>query len=366
MPRIALLLALLLASVAVYAQPMSLTLDATDVARGVLHSRETIPAAAGAMTLLYPKWIPGEHGPTGPIAGLVNVQISANGKRIEWRRDPVEMFAFHFDVPQGASSIEVTLDSLLPAGGQFSGGRTATAVLAVISWNTAVLFPRGHSADDIMVAPSLRIPAGFKYATALPLDHAAGDTLTFKEAALSTLIDSPVQLGVHQTIVHLHDADGRPHEIDMVADSDSALELPKDFNATYDRLVEQAGLLFGGRHYRDYHWLLTLSDNVAHFGLEHHESSDDRVGENSLESASGRRNIAGLLAHEYVHSWNGKYRRPGRPPQPRLHETDGGRAALGVRGTHRILELHPAAAFRRMDSGAGARAHRHDGFRPRE
>ena len=310
MRRIVILLAFLFAASAVFAQPMSLALDAADVARGVLHAHETIPATAGAMTLLYPKWIPGEHGPTGPIAGLVNVQISANGQRLAWRRDPVEMYALHFDVPQGVSSIDVSLDSLLPSGGQFSGGRTATAVLAVISWNTAVLFPQGRSADDIMVAPSLRLPAGFKYATALPLDHASGDTLTFKEAPLSTVIDSPVQIGIHQTIVHLQDADGRPHEIDMVADSDSALELPKDFGATYDRLVEQAGLVFGGRHYRDYHWLLTLSDNVAHFGLEHHESSDDRVSENSLESASGRRNIAGLLAHEYVHSWNGKYRRP--------------------------------------------------------
>src|SRR5437764_12257308 len=189
MRRTVILLAFLFSAVTAFAQPMSLALDATDVARGVLHAHETIPATAGAMTLLYPKWIPGRHGRTGPIAGLVNVQVTANGQRLVWRRDPVEMYAFHFDVPQGASSIDVTLDALWPSGGQFSGGRTATAVLAVISWNTAVLFPQGHSADDIMVAPSLRIPAGFKYATPLPLDHASGDTLTFKEAALSTVID---------------------------------------------------------------------------------------------------------------------------------------------------------------------------------
>src|ERR1700756_4097528 len=138
MRRIAILLSLLFTTVAAFAQPMSLALDATDVARGVLHAHETIPATAGAMTLLYPKWTPGEHGPTGPLAGLVNVQITANGQRLAWRRDPVEMFAFHFDVPQGASSIDVTLDSLLPSGGQFSGG-----------------VPRGHQLE-----PGRSLPAG--------------------------------------------------------------------------------------------------------------------------------------------------------------------------------------------------------------
>src|SRR4051812_6630208 len=131
MRRIAFALLLLFSAVAAVAQPMSLALDATDVARGVLHSHETIPATPGAMTLLFPKWIPGEHGPTGPIAGLVNVQITANGQRIAWQRDPLEMYALHIDVPQGARSIDVTLDSLLPSGGSFSAGRTATAALAV-------------------------------------------------------------------------------------------------------------------------------------------------------------------------------------------------------------------------------------------
>jgi predicted metalloprotease with PDZ domain len=311
MKRVVVLVALtLIAAAALAQQPMTLALDASDVARGLLHAKMNIPLPAGPATLVYPQWIPGEHGPTGPIANLVNVQVTANGQRVAWRRDPVNMFAFHLDVPTGASSVDVSLDFILPNGGQFSGGRTATSSLAVISWNNAVLSPSGRSADDIQVKPSLRIPNGWKFATALPVESVSGNDITFKPAPLATVIDSPVQMGSHQKVVALKVADERPHEIDLVADGDAALELPENFTTTYNNLVDQAGLLFGGRHYRWYHWLLTLSDNVAHFGLEHHESSDDRVNEDALQKPAGQRGVAELLSHEYVHSWNGKYRRP--------------------------------------------------------
>jgi predicted metalloprotease with PDZ domain len=310
MKRTLAVLALLLSATALSAQPLTLAVDATEVARGVMHAREKIPVAAGALTLLYPKWIPGEHGPSGPIANVTNLQIAANGQRLDWRRDPVEMFAIAVDVPAGVSSLDVTLDFLLPAGGEFSAGRTATTQLAVISWNTVVLYPRGKAGELIQLQPSLRIPQGWTYATALPLDRANGDLLEFKAASLTTMIDSPVQIGAHQKIVPLVEADGRKHSIALAADGDAALVLPADFVTSYNGLVEQAGRLFGGRHYRGYEWLLTLSDGVAHFGLEHHESSDDRIDENSLLTPAGQRATAGLMAHEYVHSWNGKYRRP--------------------------------------------------------
>jgi predicted metalloprotease with PDZ domain len=308
--QFALALALLFVAAAALAQPITLALDATEVARGMLHSRMTIPIAPGAATLLYPKWIPGEHGPTGPITNLVNLQITANGQRVTWRRDPINMFGYHIDVPTGATSLDVALDFLLPSGGQFSAGRTATSALSVVSWNTALLYPEGRTGDEISVKASLRIPSGWKFATALPVESVSGNDISFKTASMTTVIDSPVQMGSHQKVVALREFDNRPHEIDLVSDSDAALELPENFVATNNGLVEQAGLLFGGRHYRDYHWLITLSDGVAHFGLEHHESSDDRMGENTLLTPAGQRGLAGLLAHEYVHSWNGKYRRP--------------------------------------------------------
>jgi predicted metalloprotease with PDZ domain len=310
MNRLFAALALVLCSSALSAQPITLAVDATEVARGLVHATERIPVSAGSVTLLYPKWIPGEHGPTGPVTNVTNLQVSANGRRLAWQRDPIEMFAISLDVPTGVSTLDVTLDFLLPAGGDFSAGRTATTQLAVISWNTLVLYPRGKAAELIDVTPSLRIPAGWTHATALTVERAANHSIDFKTTSLTTLIDSPVQIGAHQKVVPLKQADGRPHEVVIAADGDPALELPENFANVYSGLVDQAGLLFGGRHYRGYRWLITLSDGVAHFGLEHHESSDDRLDESSLQTDSGRRWMAELLSHEYVHSWNGKYRRP--------------------------------------------------------
>src|SRR5688500_19284467 len=146
--RKAVLLFLVLFATVAFAQPMTLAVDATDAARGILHSRMTMPVAAGPATLFYPKWIPGEHGPTGPLTNLVNVQVTAGGKRIAWQRDPLEMYAVHIEVPAGTTSIDVAADFLLPAGGSFTAGRTATPMLGVISWNTALLFPRGRSRSE--------------------------------------------------------------------------------------------------------------------------------------------------------------------------------------------------------------------------
>lgn len=307
---------LLAATVALAQQPMTLAVDASDAPKGILHSRMTIPVSPGTVTLFYPKWIPGEHGPTGPLANLVNMQISAGGKRLEWRRDPLEMFSVLVDVPANTTSLDVSTDFILPGSGGFTAGRAATAMLGVISWNNAVVFPLagplGKSADEIMVAPSLRVPRGWKYATSLATEKVSGDTIEFKPVSLTILVDSPVQIGVHQSIIKLNDADGRAHEISLAADTSEALEVPEEFKFTDigNSLIRQAALLFGGRHYTKYTWLLTLSDGVAHFGLEHHESSDNRLAADVLSNEKGHAGVASLLAHEYVHSWNGKYRRP--------------------------------------------------------
>jgi predicted metalloprotease with PDZ domain len=98
--------------------------------------------------------------------------------------------------------------------------------------------------------------------------------------------------------------------MDIAADSAAALEAPQEVWDHYKNLVEQAQKLFGAHHYRDYHFLYTLSDHVAHFGLEHHESDDSRVDERALVDDAARKVSASLLPHEYVHSWNGKFRRP--------------------------------------------------------
>ena len=301
-----------LATTAFAAAPIRITVDATDAPRDVLHAHLTIPASAGPLTLYYPKWIPGEHGPTGPIAQVAGLHITANHQPVTWTRDPVEMYAMHVDVPDGATALDVDLDYLNPVGnGAFSGGGSMTPRLAVISWNDVLLYPAANSADALQYEPVLRVPTGWKYATAFTTTSTSGNDIQFEPVTLTRLIDSPVLTGEHLNKVTLPAATSTlRHTIDLASDSEGAIVTPPNFAADYARLVDEARALFGAEHYGHYDWLVTLSDNVQHFGLEHHESSDDRTNENILEDERGRRGLASLLSHEYMHSWNGKYRRP--------------------------------------------------------
>jgi predicted metalloprotease with PDZ domain len=288
-----------------------LAVDATQAPQKILHAHMKVPIQAGPLTLYYPKWIPGEHAPDGPITDLAGLKFSAGEKPIAWRRDLVDMFAFHLDVPAGVDTLDVDLDFLLsaPATG-FSAGASATAQLDLLSWNEVLLYPKGWSTDQLTYAASLRLPAGWKFGTALPVAKQSGDTIEFTPVSLTTLVDSPVIAGRFYRVIDLTPGEKPPHEIDITADSEGALAMPPEMERHYKQLVAETGALFGSRHYRDYHFLLTLSDEVAHFGLEHHESSDDRVAERTLIDDALRLDEAGLLPHEFTHSWNGKYRRP--------------------------------------------------------
>lgn len=291
--------------------PIKLDVDATDAARKVLHARLQIPAKPGKLTLLYPKWLPGDHSPTGPITDLVGLKMSVAGKPIDWRRDAEDMYAFVVELPAGASSLDVMLDSLSPPGADGSAsGASATAQLADISWSDVVLYPKGPKASELQYAATLRLPAGWQYGSALvPTDGASG-VIHFEPVSLETLVDSPVVAGAYFRTVDLSPGGKPPHSLHIVADSAAALEIKPEDSRHFSRLVAEAGELFGARHYRAYHFLLTLSDHVAHFGLEHHESSDNRQGEKYLIDADSLKLKASLLPHEMVHSWNGKYRRP--------------------------------------------------------
>jgi predicted metalloprotease with PDZ domain len=289
---------------------VSIEVDAREAPRRLFHSRMRFALPPGPVTLLYPEWLPGEHGPTGPIADVAGLRMTAGGRPLDWTRDPTDMYAFRVDVPDGAEALEVSLDFLSPASTEgFTSGPSATAELAVISWNQVLLYPKTAAPDDLMVSASLRLPAGWKYGTALATLREGPDGIAFAPASLTTLVDSPVLAGAHFRTIPL--AEGPiPHRIRIAADGEAALAMRPEEEAAYRSLVVETGALFGARHYRHYDFLLTLSDHVAHFGLEHHESSDDRVPERSLVDDDGRRMMAGLLPHEMVHSWNGKYRRP--------------------------------------------------------
>lgn len=288
-----------------------LSVDATSAPQKILHAVEEMPVHPGPLTLFYPEWIPGEHAPDGPITDVAGLEFYANGTRLSWRRDLVDMCAFHLEIPPGADTLKITLDFLLsaPANG-FSAGASATAQLDILSWNQVLLYPKGFPARELTFEPSLKIPPEWKFGTALPVESEASGEIVFKPVQLNTLVDSPVLAGRYFRAIQLTPGETPSHEIDMAADSAEALNIPEETQAEYRRLVGETGALFGARHYRDYHFLLTLSDNVAHFGLEHHESSDDRVDEQTMVDPSLRIENADLLPHEFTHSWNGKFRRP--------------------------------------------------------
>jgi len=291
--------------------PVELSVDATDVPRRLIHARMVFPVKAGEMTLLYPQWLPGEHGPTGPIADLVGLQVSSGAGAIPWRRDSTNMYAFHVNVPPGVDRLAVLIDFISPPDtGGFSSGSSATSEMAVLNWNQFLLYPAGTPTHKLNFRANLKVPHGWRYGTALPIANESGDSIQFQPSSLTTLIDSPVLSSAHFRTIDLSPGTEPKHYLHLASDSDAALEISPAEVEHYKNLVDQTGKLFGARHYRDYHFLLSLSDHVAHFGLEHHESSDDRIAERSLIDDSLRRLSSTLLPHEMTHSWNGKYRRP--------------------------------------------------------
>ena len=289
---------------------VTIFLDATSAPRKIFHAKLKIPAIPGDLTLYYPKWIPGEHAPDGPVVDLAGLKFSASGNMLKWRRDLLDGFTLHVDVPADVNEIDAELDFLSPATfeGGFSAGSSATDKMAVISWNQVLLYPKGWKSDDINYTASLKLPEGWKFGTPLPITSQSGNEIQFSTVSLTTLVDSPVITGEFLKVVKL--ADDPLTEMDIAADSAAALAAPQEVWDHYKNLVEQTNKLFGAHHYRDYHFLLSLSDHVAHFGLEHHESEDSRIDERGLVDDAARKMEAGLLPHEYVHSWNGKYRRP--------------------------------------------------------
>lgn len=289
---------------------IALHVDATEVARKLFHAQLHIPAAPGPLTLVYPKWLPGEHGPTGPITDLVGVRFSAAGKSVVWQRDPVDMYAFHVDIPAGVDAVEVALDFLSPSSPTgFTSAASATPHLALLTWNQLLLYPRGAKSDEMTFKPSLRVPAGWNYGTSLATTRESPEGIDFAPVSLTSLVDSPVLIGEHYRVVPL-DSGERGVELHIAADSAAALAITPEQVEMMRNLVLQADALFGARHFDRYRFLLTLSDHVAHFGLEHHQSNDTRFPERALlDETLGRLNLW-VLSHEYVHSWNGKHRRP--------------------------------------------------------
>lgn len=292
-------------------QTIRLEVDATEAPRDIFHAKLTIRASPGTFTLVYPKWIPGNHRPSGPIANLTGLRFAAGGKDLTWNRDPVDMYAFHVEVPNGATEITALLDVLTYQDSAGAVGEAASTQLLDLNWNQVVLYPEGTTSDTVKVFPSLQLPEGWKFASALQVTSLEGNQVEFGPVSLTTLIDSPLISGRHFRKIELSKPGETPlHAIEMVAESEAALQMSAKDVTAYQNLVNETGALFGARHYRHYDFLWTLSDAVGHHGLEHHESSDNSTGERTLIDPNAHLLEAGLLPHEFTHSWNGKYRRP--------------------------------------------------------
>jgi predicted metalloprotease with PDZ domain len=292
-------------------RPLEVHVDATQAARRLLRARLVIPAQPGPLTLYYPKWIPGEHAPAGPIADLAGLTFHAGGKPLAWRRDDVDLYALHLTVPVGADSVEATLEYLAPSAKDSFAPCALSARLAVLNWHPILLYPRGQPVRAVRAQASLTLPAGWKLGTALPIEATKGALTQFETVSLETLVDSPVLCGVHVKEIPIGPAEGPPHFLVLACDSSAGLEISAEWKEDFTKLVTEAGALFGARHYRSYRFLVAMSDQLYSDAIEHHQCSDNRMPERFLLEDSHRKSkLAWLLPHEYVHSWNGKYRRP--------------------------------------------------------
>jgi predicted metalloprotease with PDZ domain len=294
-----------------------LNVDATDAPRNILHATLTIPVAPGALTLVYPKWIPGNHRPTGPIQNFTGLHLKAGGKELEWQRDLEDMYAFHLQIPAGVSELQAAYDTITYNG---KSSLASSKVLDLL-WNQVVLYPKGAATNAVQVAASVRLPEGWKFGTALTPTQQSGNSVEFQTVSLTTLVDSPLIAGAIYRQVEINPpGESLKHVVDMVGESEEAIQITDKDVASLKQLVAETGKLFGARHYTKYAFLLTLGDQTAHHGLEHHESSDNGAAEDMFSDTDSHDLEADLLPHEFVHSWNGKYRRPAGLVTPNYQE----------------------------------------------
>lgn len=296
---------------------VALKVELPNPAQKLLYVHETIPVAAGPLTLYYPKWIPGDHSPDGPVNELMGLEVSANGQRIAWQRDELDRYTFHLSVPPAVSRIDVSF--------QFSPTDRVTPNLLDLTWDQVTLYRAGAPTKDQLFQATLDIPADWQYASALDTDRRSGREITFKPVPFNTLVDSPVIAGKYFRQVDLTPHGSAVHRyLDLVGDDAQAIAITDAQLAAYHHLIGQAQALFQSHHYNAYHLLLTLSDHTSVGGLEHHQSSDDRArgGARTFADAGHFMLDASLLPHEYTHSWNGKFMRPAGLWQPDFEQPE--------------------------------------------
>jgi predicted metalloprotease with PDZ domain len=292
-----------------YPGTIVLKVDATNTAQQIFRVRESIPAKPGKLTLLYPQWIPGNHGPSGALNQFAGLKVSANGKPLEWKRDTVNVYAFHIDVPKGAAGVDVEFQYLSPVEPN-QGRTTMTNDILGVQWQSVTMYPAGYDSRRITVQPNLTVPAGWQYGSALEQDARNGDEVAFKPIDLEALIDSPLFAGRYFRRIDLDPGAKIPVHLNVVADSADQLEATPEQIAPHRAMVQQAYKLFNSQHYKHYDFLFAISDEFGGIGREHHQSSENGVKLGYFAEWNKYEARRELLSHEFTHSWNGKFRRP--------------------------------------------------------
>ncbi|HEY6662378.1 MAG TPA: peptidase M61 [Sphingomicrobium sp.] len=288
-----------------YPGTLQLTVDASDVIRGIFRIHETVPVtAAGDLVMLYPKWIPGGHTPRGDIKNITGFRASANGRPLDWVRDDLDVTAFHINVPAGVTAVDLDYQYVTPTDTN-QGRIVATPDMASIQWLSNSMYPAGYFVRQIPIQASVVVPAGWKVATALRPAASSATRVDYPVTSYEILMDSPLIAGAHYRRIEL----SPDVALDVIADNEEELTAKPEQIAAHKRLVDQAVRLFGAQHYDHYDFLLTISDNLGGNGLEHHRSSEDGVKRGYFPDWDNVLRDRNLLPHEYTHSWNGKYRR---------------------------------------------------------
>jgi predicted metalloprotease with PDZ domain len=294
-----------------YPGPIKLSVNITNLTDRVEKVHEEIPVKPGTkeMVLLYPEWIPGDHEPSGPISALAGIVTSVDGRQVQWVRDRVNMYAFHVPLSADAKIVSLDFDYLSPI--KPSAGRIEiSSAIADLEWNEVLMYPAGYFARDILVDTTLTLPEGWKYATALETASVKDGTVQFERTPLNTLVDSPLYAGLNSERIDLSPAPTDPVHLNIFADKPEDLKMTPEELQLHKNLAVEADKLYGSHHYKHYDFLLLLSNKVGEIGLEHHQSSEDGLDPDYLTDWASGVQDRDLLAHEYTHSWNGKFRRP--------------------------------------------------------
>lgn len=292
-----------------YPGEIRIAVDASDLERRIVRVHETLGGITADTVLIYPKWLPGTHAPEGPIDRLAGLRITANGTQVSWTRDPVDVYAFHVHVAPSAKLIDIDFEYLSPTSPKVGALEISRDIL-MLEWNSVILYPAGYFARQIPVVASLTLPIDWKLGSALEVLSTSGPQTNFKRLSLETLIDSPVYAGRYTSRLDLDPGSSVSVHLDLFADRPALLAVKPEQIEAYRMLVQQAYTLFGSHHYSHYDFLYSLSDQIQHNGLEHHQSSEDGSDPEAFTEWDKTASDRDLLPHEFTHSWNGKFRRP--------------------------------------------------------